>query len=148
MRPFAPICLFLAFAVPCVEAILLFKWLRRRGWTRLPWLGGKWYKRARMVLIAGYAITVVMGLPAVQTHMNDWAISEHVEITKRRAKFPGLLNYHPYVATYVALPVAPCLVLTYHEYQLDFLYGFGGFDTFLWYGWGVRRLVRIPVWWS
>ncbi|PYO55252.1 MAG: hypothetical protein DMD83_20655, partial [Candidatus Rokuibacteriota bacterium] len=55
---------------------------------------------------------------------------------------------HPRIRTYAAIPIAPGLILFYHEYQIDGLYGFGGFELALWYGVGVKSLGALPLWLS
>ena len=53
---------------------------------------------------------------------------------------------HPYIKTFVSIPIAPFVVMSYHEYQLDGLYGFGGWDIQVWYLTGVKRILILPLW--
>ncbi len=46
----------------------------------------------------------------------------------------------------MAVPVAPLLIVNYHEYVIDGLYGFGGFELTLWYVFGVKSVVAVPLW--
>jgi hypothetical protein len=98
-------------------------------------------------LIAGaYAITAIFGSPAVQSESTRWAVSEY-----KRVKATGssrVFEQHPYIWTYAAVPIAPGVIVSYHEYQLDGLYGFGGFDLSIWYVVGAKSLGGIPLWLS
>ena len=106
----------------------------------------KWLKLILLIILAGYFLTIVFGIPAVQTHTDRWAISEYKRL--KASGSPLVWDIHPYIATYAALPIVPGVILTYHEYQLDGKYGFGGFQLFVWYGWGVIELPSIPLWLS
>jgi hypothetical protein len=59
-----------------------------------------------------------------------------------------VFEQHPYIWTYAAVPIAPGVIVSYHEYQLDGLYGFGGFDLSIWYVVGAKSLGGIPLWLS
>jgi len=141
-RAIIPVFLLVAVGAPLLVAATIFRLLKRKGW--FSWLAAvrrpRWFERA---LIVAYVLTVAFGLPAVQTHTNVWAVAEY-----KRLKASGdsrVWESHPYIATYLAVPVLPGLVLAYHEYQLDGLYGFGGFQLFAWYGVGVRELWALPL---
>jgi hypothetical protein len=143
-----PLFLLITLGVPLLAAFLVGRWLNRKGWWAW-WQAAvprPWPRVLTVVLITGYVFTIVFGLPAVQTQTDSWAVSEY-----KRLKASGSVRVwpsHPYIATYLAVPVLPGLVLTYHEYQLDGLYGFGGFQLSLWYGTGVAEVASLPMWLS
>jgi hypothetical protein len=137
-----PLFVAVLLGVPLIVAAVLGRVFRRKGWLPRINLRG----HVAMTIGALYTLTVVFGLPAVQTYENSWAVEEY-----KRDKASGNARVwatHPYIATYFAAPVLPGLVLTYHEYQLDGLYGFGGFELFGWYGIGVAPVAHLPLWLS
>lgn len=98
------------------------------------------------LIAVAYAITAIFGSPAVQSQSTRWAVSEC-----KRLKATGssrVFEQHPYIRTYAAVPIAPGVIVSYHEYQLDGLYGFGGFDLSVWYVVGAKSLGGIPLWLS
>lgn len=103
--------------------------------------------QVRWGLIAGaYAITAIFGSPAVQSESTRWAVSEYK--TLKATESSRVFEQHPYIWTYAAVPIAPGVIVSYHEHQLDGLYGFGGFDLSIWYVVGVKSLGAIPLWLS
>src|ERR1700720_2117308 len=113
-----PLFVATVLGLPLILAMALARVLRRKGWLPSGWLRG----RALTVVVLLYVLTAVFGVPAVQTHENTWAVEEY-----KRDKASGnvrVWSSHPYIATYFAAPILPGLVVTYHEYQLDGLYGF------------------------
>jgi hypothetical protein len=146
-RPLIPALAGATILIPALVGLLLGWALKRRGWLDALWPPRTLAHRAAVAaLVAGYVLTAALGEPAVQTSSTSWEISEY-----KRLKATGsslVWDAHPYLATYAAFPLAPGLILTYHEYQLDGLYGFGGYRLYLWYGGGVRTLAELPMWLS
>lgn len=92
------------------------------------------------MLLVGYILTAAIGVPTVQSSNTQWALQEHASIeVKDKSKTP-------YLQTYLALSIFPFVVLSYHEYQLAGLYGRGGWDVHLWYLFGVKSLIFLPIW--
>lgn len=144
-----PVLVFVYLAAPFGAAFAAWKWLDYHGRLTLPMLpiAERPRKWARKVLIAGYALTVIFGIPAVQTHVDRWAVAEYKRMAERDKAFhvPQRDNDLPYMATYAALPVAPGVLVTFHGYAVTGLYGFVGFRLFLWYGWGVVDVGNMPL---
>jgi hypothetical protein len=137
--------LVLVLGVPLVVGVSLRWWLRRRFQSHLIPIP-RVPRGLLRVFLAAYLVTAIFGTPAVQTDTSTWAIGEYKRL--REAGSPRLWPAHPYIATYLAVPLLPGIIITYHEYQLNGLYGFGGFQVYAWYGLGVRTLGMLPVWLS
>ena len=139
-----PVFVLVALGIPSAAAYTLARRLKQREW----WSGLSAMHYPKIVLgifIVGYLLTATIGLPAVQTHTNNWAVSEYKRV--RASGSPRVWENHPYIATYFAVPLLPAIVLDYHEYQIDGLYGYGGFGLYLWYGAGVKNLpLGLPIW--
>ncbi len=96
------------------------------------------------LLLVGYVLTTVVGVPAAQSHRDAWAVAEYKRLRASGSK--RVWDAHPYIRTYVSIPLLPCVILSYHEYQLDGLYGLGTFEVAVWYGVGVRTADVWPLW--
>jgi len=97
-------------------------------------------------LLVGYVLTWMFGAPAVQSRQNTWAVQTYKEIRDRTPhKNSDLL---PQVRTVASFPMIPGVLMTYHEYQVANLYGWGGWEVDLWYVAGVKSIFRLPVWFS
>jgi hypothetical protein len=141
-RTTIPVFLLVVVGVPTGAAVWVSRWVRRR-WH----LAATSSKSARVVwwvVGAAYAITAVFGVPAAVSAQHGWAVQEYKRI--RAAGERGVWDAHPYFWTYAAVPVAPGIVLTYHEYQLAGLYGLGTFELTLWYAAGTKSLGTLPLW--
>lgn len=137
-----PVFVLTILVVPTVLAVLVARLVGGRH-------GSQPVTRRRPVvfgLALAYVITAIAGIPAVQSAQNERAVSEYKRL--RASGSTRVWDVHPRIRTYVAIPIAPALILTYHEYQLDALYGFGGFELWVWYGSGVRSLAALPLWLS
>jgi hypothetical protein len=88
----------------------------------------------------------VFGVPAALSQQHGWAVTEYKRL--RTSDSRGVWDAHPYIQSYGAVPILPGIVLSYHEYQLAGLYGFGGFELSLWYGFGAKSLGALPIWLS
>jgi hypothetical protein len=87
-----------------------------------------------LALLAGaYAVTYVAGAPLVRADLGAGASSHP----------PGFV---PALQTRLILPVAPCLLVAYHEYQVAPLAGAGGWYLYLWRGSNVVFLGRSLTW--
>jgi hypothetical protein len=101
--------------------------------------------RIKRILIVAYLLTWAFGAPAAQSEVTRFAVAEYKRMQGAgRDVFPS----HPRINFTMAFPVAPGLVLTYHEYQVAGLYGWGGWGLHVWYGFGARQIAGLPVWLS
>jgi len=139
-----PLYIIVQLGVPVAAAMLVRRIIHKRWGTTAATPRPIWKSRVLALLAIGYAFTSVFGLPAVQSDQTAWAISEY-----KRARDHGphrVFEQHPYIRTFAAIPLAPALVLSYHEYQLDGLYGLGAFELYVWYGVGTTSLGSLPLW--
>ena len=141
-----PLFVVVTIGIPIVLAAVLAASCHRRGWLPTIPSASRWWRPLVFCAVGAYLLTAVFGVPAVQTETNMWAGEEYKRL--EAAGSNRVWETHPYIATYAALPVAPGIVLVYHEYQLSGLYGFGGYELFVWYAAGVKSIVTIPVWLS
>lgn len=88
-------------------------------------------------------VTWAFGAPKVQT---DLAAEEIGTYKKLRAENNRVWEVHPRIQFVASLPIAPAVLLTYHEYQLAGLYGEGRWDVHLWYGAGTVQLLSFGTW--
>lgn len=114
--------------------------------------GMRWYSRKYSLKIAplnrrlasailiGYILTAFIGVPTVQNSNLEEVTQEH-----KRVDLDDKFKY-PYDHTYVAVPVLPFVVLSYHEYGIASLYALGLWDLQVWYVFGVKRLLIFPLW--
>lgn len=134
------IFLLVVLVVPTAFAAVLasraMRWYKKKRGLTFPPLE----KRFVYTLLAAYLLTAVFGTPAVQSSNAEWAIQLHASLDYED-KFD-----RPYVRTYVAVPVLPFVVLSYHEYALEGLVGRGAWDVQAWYLFGVKRLVSFTTW--
>jgi hypothetical protein len=118
------------------------RWLRKRG-AYSPILVSS---KVRRIVVVAYLLTWAFGAPAAESEVTGFAVAEYkrMQASGRDRVFPS----HPWIKFTMALPLAPGLVLTYHEYQLAGLYGWGGWGLHIWYGVGARQIAGLPVWLS
>jgi hypothetical protein len=95
------------------------------------------------VVLVPYLITWLLGVPSVLT---DFTSAEVAEYKRDKAENNRVWEVHPVIRFLVAFPVAPALVLTYHEYQVAGLDGEGGWELSLWYGARSRSLWHYRLW--
>jgi hypothetical protein len=126
-----------------VVRVLRPKWLARAEGRTGP---SPWTRIVIRAGVAAYILTAVFGAPAVQSDQTTWAVTEYKRLKASGSK--RVWDAHPYIRTYAAIPVVPGVILSYHEYQLDGLYGFGGFELTLWYAVGTRPIADFPLWLS
>jgi hypothetical protein len=129
----------IAFGLPMAVGFLAGRYLYKRLNITIP-------RTLSLIIFVAYFASFAFGIPAAQTSRDAWAVSEY-----KRLKASGsqrVWAVHPYIASYVSFPILPAVIFTYHEYQLDGLYGFGGFDISLWYIFGVKRFCSFPIWLS
>ena len=139
-----PLVLLVQFGIPAGVAWIAKRAIKRRWNVAEDERSVTASSLGRRLLVAAYLVTWAFGVPAAQSHQDAWAVAEY-----KRLKATGsarVWDAHPRIRSYAAVPIAPGVLFTYHEYQLDGLYGFGGFELFLWYGAGVRSLGSLPVW--
>ena len=95
------------------------------------------------VVLVPYLFTWSLGVPRVLT---DFTSAEVAEYKRDKAEDNRVWDVHPVIRFYVAFPVAPGLVLTYHEYQVAGLDGEGSWELSLWYGSSSRSLWHHSLW--
>ena len=102
-----------------------------------------------VVLVTAYILTWAVAVPGVQSENTRWAIEEYKKLYGLDSGVGGRVRgTDPQIRTFLAVPVLPGVVLSYHEYQLADLYGWRGWDVHFWYGNGVVRLLSMPLWMS
>jgi hypothetical protein len=143
-RATVPLYVIVQLGVPLISALLVKRVLWRRWGLSGASPRPAWQSRAFAVVAVGYILTAVFGVPAIQSDETAWAVGEYKRV--RDSAPHRVFDQHPYIRSFAAVPVAPTLVLSYHEYQLDGLYGLGAFELHLWYGVGTRSLWCLPLW--
>ena len=139
---FFTLTFFTPIIISFLIARLIIRWYERRQGIKVNWL-----PRNKLVLssiISLYLLTLYIGNPVVQSSNTKWAIDEYKRINT--GDNVRVWESHPYIKTFVSIPIAPFVVMSYHEYQLDGLYGFGGWDIQVWYLTGVKRILILPLW--
>ena len=91
-----------------------------------------------------YVFTVIAGIPAAQNARTDWAVQEYKQIHSQSGRMQSAS--HPRIKTFVSVPVLPFVIVSYHEYQLAGLYGWGGWDVQVWYIFGAQSIGRFGLW--
>jgi len=141
----------LKMAIPLLGGVLLARatWKRFKSRARaIPMdarIAGKvWLRRLLWVAVFLYGLTCVMGGPAVQTVLDSEAFEAWKRLEARDHK-PGRQEY-PSIRTPLVLPIAPTLIVTYHEAQIGILGGWGGWQLYFWYGTAPKRLLRLTSW--
>jgi hypothetical protein len=134
------VLLTVAAVASAVWVILLM--LRRRGFYSPVILT----RKIKRTLLVAYFITWAFGAPAAQNEVTRFAIAEYKRMRDSRPDdvFPS----HPHIVFAMTLPVAPGLLISYHEYSVAGLYGWGGWGLHVWYGLGARQIFGFPVWMS
>ena len=97
----------------------------------------------RITILALYVCTAVFGVPAVHSVL---VASEVAEYKRVREEGNRVWSVHPRIEVFFSCPVLPFVIVSYHEYQLAGLYGWGGWEVHVWYIVGARSVVRLPYW--
>jgi hypothetical protein len=139
-----PVYLLLVIGVPMGVAFWIARVLQRQWCSTGQSVRHLHHHVLRSALIAAYAVTAVFGVPATLSQQHSWAVAEYNRI--RATGSPLAWDAEPYIHSYAAIPVVPGVVLSYHEYQLAGLYGFGGLELSLWYGIDVKPLYSLALW--
>jgi hypothetical protein len=143
---YLPIFCFITFILPVLLGLLssrvFVKWYQRRKQIEMIWFPRN--KVTISIVASLYLLTAFAGVPSVQSHNSKWAVEEYKKINTGDNQ--RVWESHPYISSYFSVPILPLVVMSYHEYQLDGLYGWGGWDIQLWYLFGVKRLFRLPFW--
>lgn len=139
---FVLITLFLPMVSSFFSSRTFVKWFEKRKNLKVNWIPKN--KIILFLIVFLYSLTAFIGIPAVQSQNNNWAVEEYKRINT--GDNPRVWESHPYIKSFVSVPIIPFFVMSYHEYQLDGLYGWGGWDIQLWYLVGVKRLLSVPFW--
>jgi len=59
---------------------------------------------------------------------------------------PMAADGHPYMKSYMAFPLLPGLIATYHEYQYGALAGWGGWELHVWHFTGTKEVFSLMSW--
>jgi hypothetical protein len=95
------------------------------------------------MVFAGYLLTWVVGVPAVQNSITERAIRLSIHADRIESLNPGEPQFrYSYAETYAAFPIVPFVVVIHHDYSADPLKGWGGVEFYLWFGAGTERLFR------
>jgi hypothetical protein len=105
-------------------------------WRRIPAL-------LRVGIVAAYFVTWAVGVPAVFTQQHSAAVAAYKE---ERARNNRVWETHPRIRTSIAFPVLPGAVVSYHEYQVAGLDGWGGWQVHVWYVVGVKQILERTHW--
>jgi len=140
-QPMMPVYLVLLLGAPIAAAA----WVARVCGTRI--LDGSTRAQVRHLwrwacwpLLGGYVLTGAFGCPAVHNALANRMIAARVE--------HGMISSRcvPYLATYVAVPLIPGLVLSYVEAGDACEAAAGSFLLHVWDGVHVTRLGTFAVW--
>jgi hypothetical protein len=142
-HPGIPVFLLLVVGVPCTLALWVDRRLRRR-WPPSDDAPRPSRRAIQRVLVIGYVLTAVFGVPSAISRQNAWAVAEYKQM--RAGGSPTVWDAHPYIWAYGAVPVLPGVILSYHEYQVGGVYGLGTFELAVWYGVGSKSLGELPIW--
>lgn len=109
----------------------------------------KWEKsRGAKVFLCGililYFVTWAVGVPTVQSSNTKWVIEQYKRL--KEEKDTRVWEHHPYLRTFLSFPVLPFVVISYHEFQLHGIWGYGGLDIHVWYIKDVKLIFRLPLW--
>jgi len=96
-----------------------------------------------IVVFAAYLVTWAFGVPAVLTAEHKTAVDAY---KKERARNNRVWDAHPWIRTAAAFPILPGLVVSFHEYQVAGLDGWGGWQVYVWYWNGVRKVFEQTYW--
>ena len=130
-------------AVTLGAVVISFVWGLRFMRRRLSLNQWSFSSPTAVTIVALLAVTWAFGAPRVQTDLT----AEEIGTYKRlKAENNRVWEEHPRIEFVASLPVAPGVLLTYHEYQLAGLYGEGRWDVHLWYGAGTVQLLGFGTW--
>jgi|ERR1035441_3966162 hypothetical protein len=129
----------LTFVVPIVISIgLLFAIPLSR--PSIPHLWHRaWLLPALLVLTVAYVATWHFGAPLVRQSLRSEALGRYETVAPEP-------SHGPWIHTYLAVPVLPCILLSYHEYQVAPLYGEGAWYFHLWWGSKVLQVGKVGTW--
>lgn len=139
-----PVFVLAVTVIPATAGWLAARVLARRWRLSAGTARARFPRALAWPMAVAYALTVVFGVPAVQSRRDAWAIAEYKQLKASGSR--RVWDSHPYIRTYAAIPVFPAVIISYHEYQLDGLYGLGAFEVAVWYGTGVLPVAAMPIW--
>jgi hypothetical protein len=90
-----------------------------------------------------YLATWIWGVPAVHTAIAKGVIRDYKEALRNHW---DVWEVHPmvhYSATYV---LAPMVIVTYYDYSVASLFGWGGFTIDLWWPGGTKTITGHTSW--
>jgi hypothetical protein len=144
LRDAAPLYALFQVFVPVAVALRIGQVLKRKWPPADAAPTGRRRRTLAIALAAGYALTAIVGIPATQNERTAWAIQEHDRINSHEGVDwdpDGL----PRTETHAAFPLAPGLVLVFHDYTIGPTYGLVTWELYAWYVVGVRSLGIWPL---
>ena len=134
--------IFILCSIGIPAAAGLFSWRKIR--SRFGGAGPLIRSRTlRWIIVTSYLLTWMLGVPAVHSSLVSFEISEY---KRMRAENNRVWDAHPRIEFSFDIPVLPFVILSYHEYQLAGLYGWGGWGLHFWSGVGATRIGRMGLW--
>lgn len=138
LRPY--IAVIFGFCPPVALALLTWRSLRRK--LRLANFRPQ-RRSLQATVLALYLCTAVFGIPSVHTELVRYEIAEYKHARNEgRRVWPA----HPRIEFFFSCPILPFVIITYHEYQLAGLYGWGGWEFHLWYIVGAKSITGLSFW--
>lgn len=128
----------LSFLGPVVSAIVAWRIVRQAFGIAVYHTSRR---PLRTVVVALYLITWSFGVPSVNRSQMATALGAYTTHA-----VPDAANDGPYVNLAFAVPLLPGVIVSYHEYQVTLLNGWGGWEIHWWYLIGNSRITRITVW--
>jgi hypothetical protein len=126
--------------IPAAVALFAWRWTRSRLGNDGPLIRSR---IVRWIVVASYLLTWALGVPAVHTSLVTFEISEY---KRMRTENNRVWEAHPRIEFSFDIPILPFVILSFHEYQLAGLYGWGGWDLHFWSGMAVTRIGRVALW--
>jgi cytochrome b561 len=106
--------------------------------------GAKKARYIHLLIVFLLLVTWIFGAPAVQNALQEEAVEYYKSaVASNRSKIE---SSYPYSHVSVSLPVFPGILLSYREYQVAPLWGWGGWEVHVWYIFGSIRLISLMLW--
>ena len=102
---------------------------------------GMWSVR---LIVTAFFITWIFGAPQVDSTLGQEAVERYKTLVAT-GRFTEWKSF-PYIRTSLSIPVLPGVILSYHEYQIAGLAGWGGWTLHSWYPGHVHKLTARMMW--
>jgi len=104
------------------------------------------HSRSGLSFFALVFATLILGAPQIHTQLAAAEVNEYMSLARDGRR--GVRDGHPEITFLASIPIAPFVVLSYHEYQLARLNGAGIWEVQIWYVLGSTRVLAVPIWMS